>query len=381
MLTDRRSFIALTTGALVGLATTARAQDEPEKRRLFDAVTGDPLPGIKLTFKRVGSQGNWKLRTDGDGYYAFGEIAAALDEPAAVRIRMATSNLRKKYIGFDLTLIVHPDMTRNAGIGNFGVIPLKSPGNAWGLTEPAFTSAWLDLIAEIFFSRDRQEKRPRGTLPGALRVWNPADVRVRVSSKFSAAEFAMIADEVERALRLFSGGALTAKGILKVNWASLPLSADGVPPGYLMIAKRDDYPRPAVHIRYGDTDETRKNPHEIIAGLIMLDTYTTGTLYRNGVGTAADQDRARAIVHRCIADALGWRPTIRLPGLSAIDENYGPPGSFIRPLDSIYDEALALAVSGGGSACYPPGSRFVSLKTGYQLMNDPDFPLNTQAQV
>jgi hypothetical protein len=379
MRTDRRSFLALTTGSLLAAPLRIRAQEQPERRRLFDAVTGNPLPGIRLVFKRVGAQGNWKLRTDRDGYYAFGAIAADLEEPAAVRIRMATSQLRKKYVGFDLTLIVHPDMERNVGIGDFGVIPLKSPGTAAGLVFPAFNNDWIDLLREIFFSIDRQEKNPKGTLPGALRRYAPAELRVRVSSKFSASEFAMLSEEIERALRMFSGDTLISRGILKIAWSSLPNRADDVPAGYLLVDKREDFPRPAVRIRYGDSDDLVQNPHEIIAGLVLLDTWTTAALFRNGTSPAEEQDYARAVVHRCVADALGWRPTIRLPNISAVDENQGPPGTLVRPLDSVYDEALALAVSGGGSGCYPPGSRFLSAKNVIQLQNDPDYPLNLQA--
>jgi hypothetical protein len=61
-----------------------------------------------------------------------------------------------------------------------------------------------------------------------------------------------------------------------------------------------------------------------------------------------------------------------------MDENYGPGGLQEFEQNSHYDYALSLMASGGGSGCYPPGTRFVNNKNKVILKSDIDWPLNAR---
>lgn len=378
---DRRRFIAGSLATMLLPAVPFSFAQEAGYRRVFDAVSGQPIPGLKLIVKRVGSRGRWIFRTSEEGLYPFGEVESAVDDQTTMRFRIESKTLKNQHIGVELLMNLHPDPELNAGIGDIGLIPLVNPGAALGINDSWFNNNWLSLIKEIFFSVDRQPSpRPKGTAGGALARFESERVQLRFSQGFSDNEFSFIKRIAKPTVRVLSSkSVLPERKIALLPEAEIATFPEELSPGTITFAKRKDFSRPAVRLRYGNTGEQilpgKVNPHEIAASLIILDTYTLNELYRDGQGTQQQIRLAKRIVQRCIADALGWRPTVRLPHRSVVDENHGPPENMNKPLITRVDKALALAASGGGTGCYSAGTRFIDRLTPF-LKTDPEFPRN-----
>lgn len=382
MALNRREFVGGCT-ALAALPLVRRFPSvETDLRRAFDAVTGEPLAGIELVAKLIGAAGRWRFMTDADGYYSFGEIPAKLKEPGTVRIKVRTRAIKGRYIGFDCYMNIQPQPELNSGIGDLGFIPLRQDSYPFTFPETenqnGFRNRLVSLLKDIFFSVDNKPRpRPKATLPGALARFDRSDITVRVDETFTDSEFGFVEQGINQTLTGAAPGAFKQTGYIRIPMIEAMIPAAELPVGTITVIRRDDFPRPAVRIRYGRTNpsDRRNNPHEILSALIILDTFTLNELYRNGAGGSSQQQYARHIIHRCTAYTLGWRPTLRLPNNSVVDENYGPPGAYTRKLLTDADEALAAAITGGGSGCYAPGIRFSSKRKEY-LVSDPRYPLN-----
>ena len=379
---DRRTFV------VSGLAATAlpalsRAQElGPEGRRLFDAVTGEALSNVKIIVKKVGGRGRWTFRTDDDGNYQFGKITASLTEQTLCRVRIKPTQLRDRYIGFEGYWTVYPGMETNPGLGDIGLIPLTSGSLPFSFSdaynEAGFRGKWLMLLRQVFFSIDRQSSpRPKQTAAGALNRFAKGEMmRVRVSDELAPAEYQLVRRWMGLALKTLTKGVFAKLRFSKVPAADTLLPVEELPPGTVTVTRRDDFPRPAARIRYGNTNpyDVDANPNEILAAQVILDTYTLDELYKQGNGDGASKNMANHLVQRCTAYALGWRPTLMLLNASVVDENYGPPGEYMRRTITPVDKALIAAVSGGGSGCYAPGTRLSRVGLT-RLIGDSAYPL------
>lgn len=386
MILDRRQFIAGSLATVMLPSLSFLNAVESGYRRVFDAVSGQPIPNLKLVIKRVGSRGRWIFRTTEEGLYPFGELESTVSDQATMRFRITSTVLRNRHIGVELLMNLHPNPELNSGIGDIGLIPLVNPATTLGITDSYFNRNWLSLIKEIFFSVDRQPMpRPKGTLAGAMARFERNHVQLRLSKDFSADEFDFIRKVATASIKILSGNSLLSKHtIALVPEADISTTPAELTPGTITFAKRRDFSRPAVRLRYGNSvgrvlPVQEYNPHEITASLIIMDTYTLNELYQDGQGTQQQVRLAKRIVQRCIADALGWRPTVRLPHRSVVDENYGPSEVTNKPLITKVDTALALAAGGGGSGCYNAGTRFVDRLTPF-LKTDPEFPVNRRIE-
>ncbi len=381
---SRRGFLGGCLAAALLPVRLPAARQDVGARRVFDAVSGEPLVGALITAKRVGRRGRWRFETDAEGLYPFNRIAADLERPGKVRLRISPGS--GGHIPYEFYLHVLPDAESNANIGDVGLVPLERPGSAAGIDDEAFNSNWAELLKQIFFAVDRQPSpRPRKTLPGSLARFDCRDVLVRVAGSLSSAENGFVRDVLPGAVRDLSGGLLRVRKFRRVSAESALVPAAELPAGTITVARRDDFPRPAVRIRYGNTAPAAEgaeceevNPHEILAAQIILDVLTLDELYKNGTGNDDERRYARSLVQRCVAYALGWRPTMLLPGRTVVDDNYGPPGAYTRRLLTAEDRALALAAYGGGSGCYPPGVRFAKGPKP-KLRADKKYPLVGEA--
>ena len=130
-----------------------------------------------------------------------------------------------------------------------------------------------------------------------------------------------------------------------------PIFEEELPVGTLTVIKQATYPRPAVRLRYSEV-----NPHEIAAALIILDDLTLVQLFRDGLGSEEELRLSRHMVQRCLAEALGYRPSMRLRNRTLLDANFDPPARTqrqgIRPEDILLSRVLY------GARCLIPGSRW-----------------------
>jgi hypothetical protein len=378
---DRRSFLA----GSIALASSANLHADDNvrfDRRLFDAVTGEPLSSVKINAKAQGTKGRFKFNTDANGEYPFGEILSLVSQPTLYRFRISPQSLNFKYAGIDLYAIISPLPEKNQNIGNFGILPLESPGPIAGLYDPDFNNNWLDTIKAVCFSQERQDSDyiPRKTAEGALPGFKTREINVMLSTRFSKPERNFIRSVVPSAIWQFSGHSISVEKIKRIRHEQIPHYESDLPRNYILLTKRDDFPRPAVRVRYGNTlpsDELNgENPNAILASLVILDTFTMEQLFRRGRNGPEQIEHSRSIIQRTIAGALGWNPVNFLQGISVMDNNYAPPDMGYPVMDSEYDAAIALAVNGHGSACYPPGTRFNDNEDFPILRSDPNYPLN-----
>ena len=379
---SRRGFLGGCLAAALLPVRLPAARQDAGTRCVFDAVSGEPLVGALITAKRVGRRGRWRFETDAEGLYPFNRIATDLERPGKVRLRISHGG--GGYIPYELFLHVLPSAESNFNIGDIGLIPLEQPGSAIGIDDEALNSNWTKLLKQVFFAVDRQPSpRPRKTLQGSLARFGCGNVLVRVAGSLSSAEYGLVRDVLSGTVRDLSGGLLSVRKFRRVSAESALVPAAELPAGSITVARRDDFPRPAVRIRYGNTAaageaEEEGNPHEILAAQIILDVLTLDELYKNGTGNDDERRYARSLMQRCVAYALGWRPTMLLLGRTVVDDNYGPPGAYTRRLLMAEDRALALAASGGGSGCYPPGVRFAKGPKP-KLRADKKYPLVGEA--
>jgi hypothetical protein len=378
---DRRAFVGAGLAA-AALPSLSRGQgSEPESRRIIDAVTGQGLGGIKVLVKKVGSQGRWGLRTDSEGNYRFDKITSILDQPTLCRVRISPKQLHLSHLGFEGYWTLNPGLGMNSGVGDIGLIPLSSsslPFDLGATAEIEFRERWLRLLRELFLSIDcSPDSRPKQTAEGALvRCAAREMLTVRVSDELLPSEYSFVRSSVGPALQILAKHLFAKIRFVKVAAADTSLEESELPVGTVTVTKREDFPRPAVRIRYGNTNpyDVDANPNEILASQIILDTYTLDELYRQGQGSSANKALAQSLLKRCTAYALGWRPTLMLPNATVVDDNYGPPGMYTRTSITSTDKALHAAISGGGSGCYAPGIRLASSGLP-RLIADPAFPL------
>ena len=380
---SRRSFLGAGLAAAALPALAGAQGQEPELRRVIDAVTGEGLPGLSLIAKRVGARGRWKFVTDADGFYPFGEMIASLSGPAKFRIRIKSKQLDGRHIGYEGYFLLYPGTEANTGVGDIGLIPLYPEAFPFSFSdvssEAEFRERWLTLLRELFFSVDRQPTpRPRRTDTGAIAAFAGGDLlTVRVTDELTSAEYNLVRQGMGAALKVMTRGIFTKRRFRRVPAADTALPPQELPRGTITVTRRADFPRPAVRLRYGNTNpyDEGANPHEIFSALVILDNFTLDELYRDGNGSPPEKTYARHLLQRCTAYALGWRPTLLLPNASVVDDNYGPPGAYVRRTITPVDRALAAVITGGGSGCYAPGFRFDRIGK-MQLLGDPLHPIS-----
>jgi hypothetical protein len=377
---SRRTFLAGTavTPLLLSAGLT-RAYDETETRVVFDGVTGEAVPDAKLIFKRIGGRGRFVFRTDNNGIYNFGLVPASITAPTKFRVRIMPASLKNKFAAVDIAMVITPLERKNAKIGNFGLLPLQSPGPKLGLANSYFENNWLDLVKSTLFAQEFQQSGiARGVNPGAVLRFSTRRIKVRISTGFKGEEYQFVREEIERALRFYTDGIYNFK-FSSIAAKNVPLESTMLQEGNIYVNRSTRYPRPAVDINpKGNNADTLENPNEISSAIIQVDEHTIATLFNKNNGSSEDIAFARSLLQRCVAGILGWRPTIKLPGQSIIDENTYPPENRLLPGYSDYDRALAKAISGGGTGCYPAGTRFARNKTKVILKGDINFPLNAQ---
>ena len=377
---SRRTFLAGTAVTPLLLSSPlANGYDETETRKVFDSVTGESIADAKLIFKRIGGRGRFVFRTDSNGEYNFGQVAAITTEPTIFRMRIMPASLKNQYAAIDVAVVVTPLERKNVGIGNIGLLPLQSPGPKLGLANAYFQNNWMELVKSTLFTQEFQQSGiAPGVNPGAVLRFSTRRIKVRISTGFKGVEFDFVKKEIEKALRFYTDGIYKLK-FTTMAPKNMPEDVRLVPEGNLYICRSVRYPRPAVHINtFGMEDESINNPNEIKSAIIHVDDHTIATLFNKYNSSDDDIAFARSLLQRCVAGVLGWQPTLKLPGDSIIDENTYSPENRRIPGYSQYDRALAKVVSGGGSGCYPAGTRFARNKTKVILKGDQNFPLNAQ---
>ena len=369
--------------AVAALPSAAVAKKPPpETRRLFDAVTGAALPGVRIIVKRVGGKGKWKFNTDADGLYPFGKIIRAQTESSRYRFRIEPNELDGRYVAYDGFLYLNPGEYTNEGIGDIGLIPLYSEALPFTYsditTEEEFRRRWLTLLGDLFFAVDRDPTaKPKRTYSGAIACFGRGEtLTVRVSDALSAKEYSLIRGAMGAVLNTMTAGIFAKRRFERIADVDTTIPTEELPRGTITVSRRDDFPRPAALIRYGNSGslEIYQNPNEIISSRIYLDTYTLDEVFRDGNCSGAEKTLARHLIQRCTLYALGWRPTLLLPNATVVDDNYGPPGQYSRRTITPVDRALAAVITGGGSGCYAPGMRW-DKRSAIRLIGEPAFPV------
>lgn len=374
----RRTFLAGVASAPLALSSlNFSGKLVPETRMVFDSVTGAPVVGAKIIVKRVGGRGRFVFRTDSAGNYPFGRIAASVNEPTLFRLRIPPASLKKQYAAIDLAIVVAPLARKNAGYGNFGLLPLSS--SSFGLSNDYFESNWLDLIKSTLFAQEYQSNGiAKGVLSGAITRFPSTTLKLRFSNDFSSSEYLFVKEEMLRALNFYSHGSYKFK-ISRIAPANIPQEAAQVPAGQIIINRSKVFPRPAVLLNpVGNNGDVAQNPNTINSAMVHLDNYTLDSLFKDNQGSDGELEFARSLLQRCGAGVFGWRPTTKLPGLSIMDETSYSPQERVLPGYSDYDLALAKAANGGGSGCYPAGTRFARNKKNVILKADLKYPLNSK---
>ena len=379
---NRRSFVAGGLASAALSSTVLAKKPPPETRRLFDAVTGEGLPGVRIIVKRVGGKGKWKLKTDSEGLYPFGKIVRAQTDRNRYRVRIEPKELDDRYVAYDGFFYLNPGEYTNDGIGDIGLIPLYTEALPFSfsdiVSEEDFRARWLTLLGELFFAVDRApEARPKRTNSGAITGFGRGEtITVRVSDALTSNEYRLIRGAMGAALKTMTDGIFIKRRFERIADVDTTIPTEELPLGTITVSKRGDFPRPAERSCYGTSGpyEIYQNPNEIISARIYLDTYTLDEVFRDGDCSGAEKTLARHLIQRCTLYALGWRPTLLLPNASAVDDNYGPPGQYTRRTITPVDRALAAVITGGGSGCYSPGMRW-DRRGAIRLIGEPDFPV------
>jgi len=367
---SRRDFI-VSTSALAAASPLLHASRKDPKRTLIDPCNLIPLPGVRLKIRNLNSKKNYSMRTDAEGTWDLGRIIADVSDTAGerIRIRIKAQNISSyDYAGLDYRAMLEPSAEANAKIGHLALIPLSGAGRDLGIEDAAFETAWPGMLRDTLFARENTpESIPKGTARGAVTRFERNKITLRFGASLDTAEVEFVRDIVENnALRDLTAGEMRLSLVEDVPTSEEPFYVDELPPGTITIVKRDSYPKPVVSLRF-----SKKNPHEIVAAQIVLDDMTLNSFYRGGAGSEEEIAHARHIVQRCLAEALGYRPTARLPNRTLLDTNFDPPGGVRRT--GIRPEDILLARVLYGARWLAPGSR-LSPSVEQAILTDPQFP-------
>ena len=366
---SRRDFI-VSTSALAAASPLLHASRKDPKRTLIDPCNLIPLPGVRLKIRNLNSKKNYSMRTDAEGTWDLGRIIADVSDTAGerIRIRIKAQNISSyDYAGLDYRAMLEPSAEANAKIGHLALIPLSGAGRDLGIDDAAFEAAWPEMLRDVLFARENTpDSIPRGAARGAVTRFERKKIALRLGASLEVAEAEFAHDIVENnALRDLTAGEMRLSLVVDLPTSEEPFYADELPPGTITVVKRDSYPRPVVSLRF-----SKKNPHEIVAANIVLDDMTLNSFYRGGAGSEEEIAYARHIVQRCLAEALGYRPTSRLPNRTLLDANFDPPGGIRRT--GIRPEDIVLARVLYGARWLAPGSR-LSSSFGQVILTDPQF--------
>lgn len=365
--TTRRRFII---GAAAAAAAPAllRFARERNRRILIDPCNMVPLPGVKMRIVNLRSGREYRVRTSADGSWDLsvpsGDVVDPRGEPFRARIS-ARHIGGTRYAGLDYRMVLTPD-GRNPGAGHLALLPLEGAGRALSVADADFEAAWPHLLRDAAFARERTpELVPAGLDGGAVTRFAKRALSLRLGASLSEAERAFVAEVAVTAVDKLSAQKLRLTESALIPLEGEPFFEDELEPAALTVIKRDTYPKPAVRLKHSDA-----NPHEINAALIVLDNFTLNQNFREGLGSELQLAMARHLVQRAVADALGYRPTVRLPGRTVLDATFDPPGGVPRREICPEDELLARALYGSG--CLEPGTRWST--DGATLVTDPRHP-------
>ncbi|HUX07338.1 MAG TPA: hypothetical protein VMX35_08500 [Acidobacteriota bacterium] len=365
----RREFLASAAAVAVTSRTLPAGRKDP-RRTLIDPCNLTPLPGVRLRIRNLDSKKSYSLRTDSDGTWDMGLLIADVADPAGerFRIRIKPQNIGGyDYAGLDYRAVLKPGIEANARIGRLALIPLAGAGRDLGIDDAAFETAWPEMLRDVLFTRENTpDSIPKGAARGAVTRFERKKIILRLGASLDTAEADFVRDIVENnALRDLTAGEMRLSLVVDLPTSDEPFYADELPPGTITVVKRDNYPKPVVSLRF-----SKKNPHEIVAAGIVLDDMTLNSFYRGGAGSEEEIAYARHIVQRCLAEALGYRPTARLPNRTLLDANFDPPGGVRRT--GIRPEDILLARVLYGALWLAPGSRWspggkLAIMTDYQF--------------
>lgn len=367
---DRRTFIA-SASALALASRFAAAGKLSTRRVLLDPCNLIPLPRVRLKITASGDGTKYRFRTGDDGSW---DIASLIDgisnsEGEEFRVRIRPRKIGGyNYAGLDHRMLLRPGIRSNAKAGHLSLIPLSGAGRALGITDKDFEAAWPGMLRDVLFSVENTPGEiPDGAARGAITRFARKKLTLRLGNSLSAAEADFVSDVVENnALEQLTAGWMRLKGTKELPVGEEPFFESDLPSGTLTVIKRDNYPKPVVRLRFSDAD-----PYEIAAALIVLDDATLNSFFRGGAGGDEEIAYARHVVQRCLAAALGFRPTMRLPNRTLLDANFDPPGGIART--GIRPEDVLLARVLYGARCIVPGGRWSDGRTQIMRTN-PRYP-------
>ncbi len=367
---SRRDFI-VSTAAVAAASPLLLADRKDPRRTLIDPCNLIPLPGVRLKIRNLDTNINYTMRTDAEGMWDLGRIIADVSDTAGerIRIRIKAQNIGGyDYAGLDYRAVLEPSIEANAKIGHLALIPVSGAGRDLGIEDASFEAAWPEMLRDALFARENTpESIPKGAARGAVTRFERKKITLRFGASLDTAEAEFARDIVENnALRDLTAGERRLSLVEDVPTSEEPFYVDELPPGTITVVKRVSYPKPVVTLRF-----SKKNPHEIVAAQIVLDDMTLNSFYRGGAGSEEEIAYARHIIQRCLAEALGYRPTARLPNRTLLDANFDPPGGVRRT--GIRPEDILLARVLYGTRWLAPGSRW-SLGNGQAILTDPQFP-------
>jgi hypothetical protein len=366
---SRREFVA-GAAALAAGARFFPTGGKDTRRTLIDPCNQIPLAGAKLNIVNQDSGVKSALRTAEDGSWDLGPLIAAVTNSAGERIRIRVRPLTiggYDYAGIDYRALLKPGAENNSEVGRLALVPLSGAGRALGIVDEEFEAAWPALLRDALFAAENTPGAvPKGAARGAIRRFERKRFGLRPGLSLSAVEAEFAGGIITGgALSDLTAGGMRISGTTEIPAAGEPFFEADLPAGTITLIKRTSYPKPVVRLRFSE-----RNPHEIVAALIVLDDATLDSFFRAGEGSEEEIAYARHIVQRCLAEALGYRPTARLPNRTLLDANFDPPGGVVRT--GIRQEDVLLARVLYGAHWLRSGSRWAA-HAKQVIMTDPAF--------
>jgi hypothetical protein len=353
---SRREFVASAAALAAGTRFPSFGR-KGSRRTLFDPCNLIPLPGIKMSIRNLDSGKGYSLRTGADGSWDLGPLIAAVTNPAGerIRIRIAPQQIDGfEYAGLDYRALLKPKVEENAKVGNLGLVPLSGAGRALGIVDKEFEAAWPGMLRDALFAAENTpEAIPKGAIHGAVRRFERKKIRLRLGLSLNAVEMEFVREIIEGGLSELTADTLKISSTDDLPTIDEPFFETDLPVGTIAVIKRTSYPKPVVRLRFSG-----KNPHEVVAALIVLDDMTLDSYYRGGEGSEEDIAYASYIVQRNLAGALDYSPTARLPNRTLLDANFDPPDGVFRT--GIRQEDVLFARVLYGATWLKSGSRWAS---------------------
>lgn len=362
---DRRHFLGGLAAAACIPASIHASRKSP-RRQLLDVTNRFPLPDTRIRFRNETNGKFIRVRTDKDGYWDISVLADQVRATNGVWFR-ADIDAREMgeitYAGIRHWFRLLPggaELPANRREGHLALLPLAHPGISLGVEDDDLSVAWPTLLREALFAREPYY----GTVPshlsrGAITPFVHRKPVILLGESLTPAEQAFIGDIISETLPLLSADFVKPGTMLELPAAEEPFFAAGSGEA-LTVVKRSHFTKPVCIAGFSPDVE-----YAIDAATIFLDQFTLDGLFREGAGSPDEIDLARHIVARALAEALGYRPTLALPGRTVLDANVGPGVTAQRP--GVRPEDLLLARVLYDSGWIRPGARLT--EAGDRLEN------------